>query len=182
MEKYIEKKEDALETKEQLTEKKQNGEISSLQDQESEPDMYHLILEKLEKKEKTLTSYSPVTLAYIGDCFYELIVRTKILSEGNCAINKMSHHANFYSKAPTQSKMIDFLMEELTEEEKTVYRRGRNTKTHTTAKNASVADYRKATGFEAMIGYLYLTGQTKRILELVKKAMEEMDEIRRINH
>ncbi len=142
-------------------------------------DFYRNILKEMGWEERPLSSYSPVTLAYIGDCVFELFVRTKILSEGNCAINKMSYHANFYSKAPTQAKMAEFLMDDLTEEEKTYYRRGRNTKTHTTAKNSSIIEYRKATGFEAMLGFLYLTGQMERICTLLKKGMEEADEIRR---
>ena len=96
-------------------------------------------------------AYSPLTLAYIGDGIYDLHKKT-----------------TRYVKAPAQSAMIEALLPELTEEEEAVYRRGRNAKSYTTAKNASVADYRRATGFEALMGYLYLTGQIDRLLQLIK--------------
>ena len=94
-------------------------------------------------------AYSPLTLAYIGDGIYELVIA-----------NDLHKKTTRYVKAPAQSAMIEALLPELTEDEEAVYRRGRNAKSYTTAKNASVADYRRATGFEALMGYLYLTGQT----------------------
>ena len=106
-------------------------------------------------------AYSPLTLAYIGDGIYELVIRSIVVERAN-------RSANDLHKAPAQSAMIEALLAELTEDEEAVYRRGRNAKSYTTAKNASVADYRRATGFEALMGYLYLTGQTDRMLELIK--------------
>ena len=109
-------------------------------------------------------AYSPLTLAYIGDGIYELVIRSIVVERANRSANDLHKKTTRYVKAPAQSAMI----EELTEEEEAVYRRGRNAKSYTTAKNASVADYRRATGFEALMGYLYLTGQTDRMLELIK--------------
>ena len=103
-------------------------------------------------------AYSPLTLAYIGDGIYELVIRSIVVERANRSANDLHKKTTRYVKAPAQSAMI----------EAAVYRRGRNAKSYTTAKNASVADYRRATGFEALMGYLYLTGQTDRMLELIK--------------
>ncbi len=114
-----------------------------------------------------IRTYSPLTLAYIGDAVYDLVVE-----RGNTSANKLHHKTVAYVNARVQARMIEALMEELTEEEQTVYKRGRNAKSYTTAKNATVIEYRKATGFEALCGYLYLTGKQERMLTLVKKAVE----------
>ena len=112
--------------------------------------------------------YSPLTLAYIGDGIYELVIRSIVVERANRSANDLHKKTTRYVKAPAQSAMIEALLPELTEDEEAVYRRGRNAKSYTTAKNASVADYRRATGFEALMGYLYLTGQIDRMLELIK--------------
>lgn len=122
--------------------------------------------------ETDVRTYSPLTLAYIGDAVYELAVRTVIVERANRSANDLHKRAVRYAKAPAQALMIQALSEELSEEEEAVYRRGRNAKSYTTAKNASVADYRKATGFEAVMGWLYLTGQTERLLFLIKRGIE----------
>ena len=113
-------------------------------------------------------AYSPLTLAYIGDGIYELVIRSVVVERANRSANDLHKKTTRYVKAPAQSAMIEALLPELTEEEEAVYRRGRNAKSYTTAKNASVADYRRATGFEALMGYLYLTGQIDRMLQLIK--------------
>ncbi len=118
-----------------------------------------------------IKTYSPLTLAFVGDCVFDLIIRTVIACRGNRAPDGLHKKKSRIVKAQTQALMIESLMEELSEEEKGYYRRGRNAKSYTTAKNASVAEYRKATGFEALIGYLYLTDQMERILELTKKGL-----------
>lgn len=123
-------------------------------------------------EEVDVKTYSPLALAFLGDCVYDLIIRTVVVEQGNRSARDLHKRTSGYVKASTQAYMIEALQELLDEEEKTVYRRGRNAKSYTTAKNASVADYRKATGFEALIGYLYLQNRMERILELVKKAME----------
>lgn len=118
-----------------------------------------------------IRTYSPLALAYIGDAIYDLVIRTIVVERGNTSVNKLHKKTVSYVNARIQAQMIEALTDELTEEEKTVYRRGRNAKSYTTAKNASVIEYRKATGFEALCGYLYLTGKQERMLSLVKKAV-----------
>ena len=120
-----------------------------------------------------LRTYSPLTLAYIGDAIYELVVRTILVEKGNTQVNKLNQRANRLVKASAQSEMIEKLKPYLTEEEMAVFKRGRNAKSYTMAKNATMSDYRRATGFEALMGYLYLTEQWERMLELIKLGMTE---------
>lgn len=119
-----------------------------------------------------IRTYSPLALAYIGDAIYDLVIRTIVVERGNTSANKLHKKTVGYVNARIQAQMMEALMDELTEEEAAVYKRGRNAKSYTTAKNASVIEYRKATGFEALCGYLYLTGKQERMLTLVKKAVE----------
>ncbi len=118
-----------------------------------------------------IRTYSGLTLAYIGDVVYDLIIRTAVVGRGNRPVNDLHRITVKYVSATAQAKMVQLLADSFTEEEKAVYQRGKNAKPHTTAKNASVADYLKATGFEAVIGYLYLTDNMGRALELVKKGI-----------
>ena len=118
-------------------------------------------------------AYSPLTLAYIGDGIYELVIRSIVVERANRSANDLHKKTTRYVKAPAQSAMIEALLPELTEEEEAVYRRGRNAISYTTAKNASVADYRRATGFEALMGYLYPKEDYSRIVELVRKGIPE---------
>lgn len=120
-------------------------------------------------------TYSPLALAYIGDGVFELVIRTVVVGKGNTKAHQLHQRTSKIVKAQTQAEMIKALDPFLTEEERDVYRRGRNAKSYTTAKNASVADYRTATGFEALIGYLYLTDRFERIVELTKKASELLE-------
>lgn len=137
------------------------------------------VLEKIKEaftvKEADIRSYSPLTLAYIGDAVYDLIVRTVVVERANRAASALHKKTSSIVRAKTQSDMIEVLMPKLTEEEAEVYKRGRNAKPHTTAKNASVSDYRRATGFEALVGYLYLTGNFDRVLVLVKEGLAALD-------
>lgn len=121
-----------------------------------------------------LRTYSPLVFAYIGDGIYELVIRTVLVSRGNSQANKLHRKASSVVKAATQADMIQYLVEKelLTEEEENIYRRGRNAYTPTKAKNASVSEYRKATGFEALMGYLYLKKDMKRMLDLIKSGLE----------
>ncbi len=117
--------------------------------------------------------YSPLVLAYMGDCVYELYVRSRVIEEhSTMPPNKLHLQTVKYVKAQAQARSIHAMLELLTEEEMAVYKRGRNSKSHTSAKNASMTDYRHATGFEALIGYLYLSGETERVNELMKIAYE----------
>ena len=127
--------------------------------------------EQFELPDVDVKSYSPLVLAYIGDGIYELVIRSIVVERANRSANDLHKKTTRYVKAPAQSAMIEALLPELTEDEEAVYRRGRNAKSYTTAKNASVADYRRATGFEALMGYLYLTGQTDRMLALIKEGI-----------
>lgn len=126
-------------------------------------------------KEIDIRTYSPLALAYIGDGIYELVIRTVVVERGNCSANNLHNKAVKYVNAHTQALMIEALEGELTEEEDKVYHRGRNAKSYTTAKNASVAEYRKATGLEALCGYLYLLGRQERLLSLIHTALERLD-------
>ena len=116
--------------------------------------------------------YSALGLAYIGDAVYDLIIRTLVLRKGNYSVKAFHKMTSSIVKAHTQALMAEALMEELTEEEHDVYRRGRNAKSFTTAKNATVADYRKATGFEALMGYLYLEDRFDRAVYLSRRALD----------
>ena len=122
-----------------------------------------------DKKQAEL--FSPLVLAYMGDAVFEVFVREMLVRKANVQVNKLHKRASSIVKAEAQARMIAAIKDELTEKEKSIYKRGRNAKSHTTAKNASVSDYRKATGFEALMGYLYLNGENKRMTELMEKAV-----------
>lgn len=123
---------------------------------------------------KDIRSFSPLTLAYIGDAVYEIVIRTIIVEKGNAPVNKLHHKASSLVKAVAQKEAMEKILPLLTEEEEAVYKRGRNAKSYTSAKNASVIDYRIATGFEALMGFLYLMGRNERMLELVKIAVNNL--------
>ena len=124
-------------------------------------------------EEKDLRTYSPLTLAYIGDGVYELVIRTVLVKKGNCPVNQLHRKASSLVRAASQSAMMEFIEPMLTEEEHSVYRRGRNAHSPTMAKHATMADYRRATGFEALMGYLYLKEDFGRIVELVRAGIGE---------
>lgn len=142
---------------------------------EEELSLLHEIHKQFGESETDIKSYSPLTLAYIGDAIFEMVIRTLIVEKGQRAANTLHKHTTKIVCAGTQAKMVEALAEELTEEESDIYRRGKNTKIHSSAKNASLSDYRKATGFEALCGYLYLTDRTDRVVWLIKKALELCD-------
>ena len=121
--------------------------------------------------------YSPLSLAYIGDSVYDLLIKTVLVTRNNKQAFKYHKEASSYVKAETQAICIDHLFNELTEEEQDIYKRGRNAKSHSTAKNATVGQYRKATGFEALVGYLYLKKDYDRLFELAKKVMNYKDSL-----
>ena len=123
--------------------------------------------------EVDIRTYSPVTLAYIGDGIFDVVIRTLVVAKGNTSANQLHRATSHIVKAHSQALMAQALADVLTEEEADVYRRGRNAKSHTMAKNASVTDYRSATGFEALMGYLYLTRQEERMMELISYGMKQ---------
>ena len=122
--------------------------------------------------DKDWKMYSPLTLAYIGDAAYELIIRSIFVKQANCQAQKLHQKVTACVSAKAQSKMIKALQPELTEEEAAIYRRGRNSKPYTKAKNASLKEYLEATGFEAVMGYLYLNKDFVRMNELVAKGLK----------
>lgn len=134
------------------------------------------LMEKFGLEDQDIRTYSPLTLAYIGDGIYELYVRTILVKQGNCQANKLHKRASRMVKAQAQSKMIEVIEPVFTPEEEAVYKRGRNAKSYTMAKNATMGEYRRATGFEAVMGYLYLTGQNKRMIDLIKIGWEALDD------
>ena len=133
----------------------------------------------LKLKEVDIKSYSPLALAYIGDGVYELIVRTKVMNHGSTQVHNMHKKSARLVNAGAQAEIIRRLLEEeyLTPEEVAVYKRGRNAKAVTTAKHATVVDYRTATGFEALCGYLYLNGNLDRLVALIGRGLERIGEL-----
>lgn len=119
---------------------------------------------------------SPLVLAYIGDCVFDLIIKMMVAGRGNRQVHKLHEETSHYVQASAQSFMMRAMQEHLTEEEHAVYRRGRNARSVSPAKNQSITDYRRATGFEALIGYLYLQGEYQRLAELVTVGLESMED------
>ena len=122
-----------------------------------------------------LRTYSPLTLAYIGDGVYDMVIRTILVKKGNCPVNQLHRKASSLVKASAQSAMMEAIEPMLTEEEHGVYKRGRNAHSATMAKHATMGDYRRATGFEALMGYLYLKEDFSRITELVHDGLIHLE-------
>ena len=129
------------------------------------------IIKNWDVEAKDIRTYNPVTLAFIGDTIYDLFVRSLIVGEGNASVNVMNRRAAAIVKAEAQARVHDEILPLLSDEEADILRRGRNAHKKTAAKNASISDYHKATGIEALIGYLYMTGRNERIFEIMKHAM-----------
>lgn len=130
------------------------------------------LLKPFNIERKEAKEFSPLVLAYIGDAVYELMIRSILVSRGNRPVNKLNKDATSLVKAGAQSEIIKLISDNLSEEEYTVFKRGRNSSPHTMAKNASMTDYKYATGFEALIGFLYLDNRCDRALELVKLGID----------
>ena len=126
-------------------------------------------------QEVDIREYSPLTLAYIGDSIYDLIIKSLVINRGNKLVQKLHKETSSLVQASAQSMMMRAMQEELTDEERAVYKRGRNAKSVSPAKNQSITDYRRATGFEALIGYLYLQEKWKRMLDLVKIGLDSLE-------
>jgi len=131
--------------------------------------------ELFQMEEVDIREYSPLTLAYIGDCVYDLVIKSLVINEGNKQVNKLHQETSRLVQASAQSLMMRTMQEHLTEEEHAVYKRGRNAKSVSPAKNQSITDYRRATGFEALLGYLYLKKDYKRLLDLVKIGLDSLE-------
>ena len=128
-----------------------------------------MTLFNIEKNEIEVNMMSPLTWAYVGDAVYELYIRTHLVNKTNLKPHKLHIEAIKYVKAQSQAQALKKIEVNLTEKEKEIVRRGRNTENHHVAKNASVQDYMYSTAFEALIGYLYLTKQNERLKEILDK-------------
>ncbi|MBW8382162.1 MAG: Mini-ribonuclease 3 [Youngiibacter sp.] len=131
-------------------------------------------------EKKDAINLNPLTLAFIGDSTFENFVRERIIRRGTASLpHKLHLEAIRYVKAANQSYIMEVIESGLSEEEAYIYKRGRNMKSMTVPKNAKVLDYRRATGFEALIGYLFLIGEEERLMEIMElsaKAIEERQE------
>ncbi len=126
-------------------------------------------------EEGDIRTYSALSLAFIGDCVFDLVIRTIVVTNYRQAVNDLHKKSVKIVKAESQAKIADAILDILTEEEEAIYKRGRNAKSNTSAKNASIVAYRKATGLEALVGYLYLHKRMDRITELIKIGMEKCE-------
>ena len=134
------------------------------------------IIESLSNEEfKDIRQYSPLTMAFIGDGVYELYIRTHIVKGLNAPVNQLHKKCVKYVSAAGQCKAMDIIEQMLSEDELDAFKRGRNTKIYTKAKNASLYEYKRATGFEALIGYLYVTKQSERLEELIKIVLNNFE-------
>lgn len=129
----------------------------------------------VQSKKVDIRQYSPLALAYMGDCIFDLCVREYLLRQDNMPANKLHQKSKAMVNATSQSKMYKELIEIVTEEEKAILKRGRNANSNTRAKNSTMIDYKNATGLEALFGYLYLKGEQDRINELFKICLDIMN-------
>lgn len=135
------------------------------------------LLERLiSQQTKKPEEYSPLLLAYIGDAVYEVFIRTSLIKRGNLPVNELHRLSKHYVSAAAQSEIIEKLEDGLSEEELRIFKRGRNAKPGTVPKNANVGDYHKATGFEALVGYLYLKGEFERLFAILSEIPEVYNE------
>ena len=126
---------------------------------------------EITKSKLDINMLSPLTWAYVGDSVYELYIRTKLVNETNLKPHKLHIEAIKYVKAGAQAEIVKDLIKRdiLTEKEKDIVRRGRNTRNHHLPKNASIEEYSMATGFEALIGYLYLNKEDERLDKILSE-------------
>ena len=134
------------------------------------------IIDYFDGKEVDIKTYSPLTFAYIGDDVFDLVIRTIVVNKGNTSPNKLHSTTVRYVSAAAQAKMYDAILPLLDEKEADIARRGRNSKPHTKAKNASSTDYMKATALESVIGYLYLNNDMERIYYIIKSGINIIEE------
>lgn len=127
--------------------------------------------EDIISKEKA-RQLNPLVLAFVGDAIHSLYVRKRLSLASDCKTNALQKNTSKVVKASSQSKQLEGLKEILNEDEMDIARRARNTKTNNVAKNSSLSDYKRSTSFEAVMGYLYLTGQHERVIELLNKGFD----------
>lgn len=139
-------------------------------------------LEKLQsnetlKTEKEIKMMPPLTLAYMGDAIFEVYIRHYLIEESNLLVKDLHKKAILYVKAKSQAEIVHQLEEELTEEEWGVVKKGRNQKSASTPKNAELIDYKYATGFETLLGYLFFMGKIQRLIEIMEKSIKIINDI-----
>jgi len=137
-----------------------------------EESIIKLINEAFMLEKQDIRTIPSLTLAYLGDCIYELTIRTLLVGRKIMHVSDLSRTATGLVRASAQKAMFHSIEDALSEEEMSVFKRGRNVRSSTTAKSATVGDYRIATGFEALLGYLYLSERYSRITELVKLGLD----------
>ena len=125
----------------------------------------------MEELEKRINELSPLTWAYVGDAVYELYIREHLVENSRLKPAKLHKESINYVKASSQANILQKIEEDLTEKEKEIVKRARNTKNHHLPKNANVSDYMHSTAFEGLIGYLYLTKQEERLNEILEKCI-----------
>ena len=135
------------------------------------------IKELFDIKDVDIRTFSPLALAYIGDSIFDIVIRSMVVAKGNVPVSKMHKACSNVVRASAQAEMLAKITELLDEEETEIVKRGRNAKSKTTAKNASMIDYRNATALEALFGYLYIKGDIQRMNELIKIGLEKTDRI-----
>ncbi|MCC8103647.1 MAG: ribonuclease III [Clostridiales bacterium] len=148
--------------------------IEAEMEQRAEQNLTQILDTTFALPSKDWKQYAPLTLAYIGDAAYELVIRTILVKREDIQTQKLHQRVTRCVSAKAQARMIAALLPELSEEEAAIYRRGRNSKPYTKAKNATMAEHLEATGFEALMGYLYLDGQFARMAELAAKGLDAL--------
>ncbi|HHV99772.1 MAG TPA: Mini-ribonuclease 3 [Clostridiaceae bacterium] len=133
------------------------------------------VIREFEIKHKDICQIHPLVLAYIGDAVYEVFIRTLVVCEGNATVNRLHRRSTCFVKAKAQSDIVHRIMNLLSPEEQDIVRRGRNAKSGTIPKNADVTEYKYATGFESLIGYLYLKKDYDRLIEIMKMSVEDFE-------
>lgn len=131
------------------------------------------IVRDFDIKQRDVGQISPLVLAYIGDSVYEVFIRTLVVCEESAPVNKLHRRSTGFVKAKAQSDIVHRIMEFLSDEEQNIVRRGRNAKSGTMPKNADVTEYKYATGFESLIGYLYLKKDFRRLVQILKMSVED---------
>ena len=125
---------------------------------------------------KDVREYSPLALAYIGDAVYEVIIRTIVMAIGNIPVNRYHQRTKAFVQAKGQAQFYHHIKDILTEKEADIFKRGRNAKSNSSAKNTDIITYRHATGLETLVGYLYVEGNMERITELITYGFKKVEE------
>lgn len=134
-----------------------------------------LLTQTMAGQMKNVREYSPLALAYIGDAVYEVMIRTVVMGRGNAPVNRYHQTTKGFVQAKGQAQFYNHIKEILTEKEEDIFKRGRNAKSSSSAKNTDILTYRHATGLEALVGYLYVDGDIDRILELMTYGLEKVE-------